>query len=316
MIKYFLGFILITMISMLYDRYTKKQEKYLQRNGYNLVSKYLLHEIPSDGRDIIWIHIDESINARKWIHWGSRNTTSVNQPFIHLTLQSIIEKAHGDFKVCLVDDDSFSKLLPDFSVQLSAIPDPSKLYIRKIAMLQLLHHYGGIIIPMSYIACKPIYMLYNALRTSEVFVCKTPQPQVNCMQEQCFADISFMGSKKQSTILKEIIERLQHVYSNDFTEEKSILHKETEVLEPYLSSNAITVISAQTIGCEDKHGNIITLDTLFSETPIEYAEYMNGVLIPSKEIVSTSKYNWFSVSSIENIYEMKNNMGNLFRPKE
>lgn len=294
---------------MLYDRYTKK---HLQSHKYDIVSKYLLQEIPSDGRDIIWIHIDESINARKWLHWGSRNTTSVNQPYIHLTLKSIIENANGNFKVCLVDDNSFSKLLPDFSLQLSAIPEPSKLYIRKIAMLQLLHNYGGIIIPMSYIACKPIDMLYNTLRTSEVFVCKTQQPQINCMQEQCFPDISFMGSKKQSIVLKEVIERLQHVYSNDFTEEKSILHKETEILESYISSNAITIISPQTIGCEDKYGNIVTLNNLFSETPIEYAENMNGLLIPFKELLSTSKYNWFSVSSIEDIYQMKNNIGKLF----
>lgn len=300
---------------MLYDRYAKKQEKYSQSNGYDIVSKYLLQEIPSDGRDIIWIHIDESINSRKWMHWGSRNTKSLNQPFVHLTIQSIIEKANGNFKVCLVDDDSFSKLLPDFSVQLSAIPEPSKTYIRKIAMLQLLYSYGGMIIPMSYLACKPITLLYNALRTSEVFVCKTPQPQINCMQEQCFADISFMGSKKHSTILNEIIERLQHVFSNDFTEEKSLLHKETEVLESYITSNAITVISPQTIGCEDKYGNVITLDALFSETPIEYAEHMNGLLIPSKEILSASKYNWFSVSSIEDIYQMKTNIGALFISK-
>ena len=124
MIKYFLGFVLITMISMLYDRYTQKQEKYIQNHGYDIVSKYLLQEIPSDERDIIWIHIDESINARKWLHWGSRNTSSVNQPYIHLTLQSIIEKANGNFKVCLVNDESFPKLLPNFSVELKAVPEP------------------------------------------------------------------------------------------------------------------------------------------------------------------------------------------------
>lgn len=316
MIKYFLGFILITVISMLYDRYTKKQNKYLQSHGYDIVSKYLLKEIPSDDKDIIWIHIDESINARKWLHWGSRNSQSVNQPYVQLTIQSIINMANGNFKVCLVDDNSFAKLLPDFALDLSATPEPSKTYIRKIAMLQLLHNYGGIIIPMSYVACKPISMLYNFLRMSEVFVCKTPQPQVNCMKEKCFPDISFMGSKKESTILKEIIERLQYIYSNDFTEEKSLLHKEIEILESYISSKSVTSISPQTIGCEDNFGNTITLDSLFSETSINYAENMNGLLIPYKDILSTSKYNWFSVSTIEDIYQMKSNIGKIFKSKE
>lgn len=293
---------------MLYDRYTKK---YIQHNTYDIVSKYLLDEVPSDGRDIIWIYIDENINARKWMHWGSRNTLSMNQPYIHLTLKSIIEQANGKFKVCLLDDHSFAKLLPDFSIQLSSVPEPSKSCIRNIAMLKIVHHYGGIIIPMSYIACNPVEQLYSHLNTAELFICKTPQPEVNCMQEQFYFDITFMGAKKQSILLAEIIEQLEHVYSNDFTEEKVLLHKVSNIIQPY--SNRIITILPHVIGCQDRNHQPITLEQLFSEQPIEFSENMHGLLIPYKEILSTSKYNWFSALPINDIYHVKNNISKLLQ---
>ena len=57
-----------------------------------LIRKYLLNESPLYGmnRPKLWIHSTYEKNARQWKDFYSRNTTDLNQPYIHLTIKSII----------------------------------------------------------------------------------------------------------------------------------------------------------------------------------------------------------------------------------
>ena len=76
---------------------------------YNLIQDYLLNESPLYGynRPKLWIHSKYEINARKWKDFYSRNTTDLNQPYLYLTIKSIINHCGDDFNVCLIDDESF-----------------------------------------------------------------------------------------------------------------------------------------------------------------------------------------------------------------
>jgi hypothetical protein len=70
---------------------------------YDIIRKYLLNDSPRYGfdRPKIWIHSKYEINARKWKDFYSRNTTDLNQPYIHLTIKSIINHCGNDFNICL-----------------------------------------------------------------------------------------------------------------------------------------------------------------------------------------------------------------------
>ena len=61
----------------------------------------------------LWIHMDYHINSRKWKNFMSRNSTDLNQPYLYLTIQSIINHNSNDFHICLIDDDAFEKILPN-----------------------------------------------------------------------------------------------------------------------------------------------------------------------------------------------------------
>ena len=57
----------------------------------NLIRQYLLNESPLYGfnRPKLWIHSTYEKNARQWKDFYSRNTTDLNQPYIHLTIKSV-----------------------------------------------------------------------------------------------------------------------------------------------------------------------------------------------------------------------------------
>lgn len=311
MIKYVFGFVFITVSSILYDKYKQKQERLQIEKTYDLVSKYLIDDIPSDSQNIIWVHIDQEINARKWLHWGSRNTNHLNQPFLNLTLKSIIHQANGEFKVCIIDDNSFKKLIPGFTFDLSNIPEHAKKPIRILATLKLLHMYGGFVVPVSYLALKPLSNIFNSQK-ADMFVCCSQKETINCMNEQVDFDLSFMGAKKNAKIISDIMEDLEILFSNDFTDEKNILNKAISVLKHYARRHLIGVINATSIGCMDNENNVVSVDMLFSEKVIPFSNDFNGILIPYKNILKRNKYNWFSVIPKEEVLLLKNNLGRYF----
>lgn len=311
MMKYIFGFVFITVSSILYDKYKQKQEKKQIEKTYDLVSKYLIDDIPNDSQNIIWVHVDQEINSRKWLHWGSRNTTNINQPFLNLTLKSIIQQANGEFKVCIIDDNSFQKIIPGFTFDLSSIPEHARNPIRSLAMLKLLHMYGGFVVPISYLALRPLSTIFHSQKL-DMFICCTPNHTLNCMNEQVDLDISFMGAKKNAKVISDIIEDLEILYSNDFTDEKNILNKVTHILKHYARKQMLSVVDPKTIGCMDTENNIVSIDMLFSEQPIQLSNELNGILIPYKNILKRNKYNWFSVMPNEEVLLMNNNLGRYF----
>ena len=82
---------------------------YFDTDDYKLIEQYLLNDSPLYGynRPKIWIHSKYELNARKWKDFQSRNSTDLNQPYIHATIKTIINHCGNDFNVCLIDDESF-----------------------------------------------------------------------------------------------------------------------------------------------------------------------------------------------------------------
>ena len=92
-----------------------KQAFSSSNDEYALIQKYLLNESPLYGfnKPKLWIHSTYEVNSRHWKSFQSRNTTDLNQPYIYLTIQSIIQHCSDDFYICIIDNNSFNKLLPN-----------------------------------------------------------------------------------------------------------------------------------------------------------------------------------------------------------
>ena len=139
----FLIFILITAIGILYKRYEAKYFPDEELDKYNLVRKYLLNESESmSGKEILWIHTKHEINSRNWSSFSSRNSRKLNQPYKDLCVESIIRQCGNSFNVCLINDESIGKLLPEWSIQLGQLADPIKNHVRQLGLAKLLHAYG------------------------------------------------------------------------------------------------------------------------------------------------------------------------------
>ena len=90
-IKYYIfAAIVIIIVSYFADQWKKSFDT--DKEERELIQKFLLNDTPLYGhnRPKLWIHTTYDINARKWKNFYSRNTTDLNQPYIHLTIKTII----------------------------------------------------------------------------------------------------------------------------------------------------------------------------------------------------------------------------------
>ena len=131
-----------------------------------LIQKYLLNDSPFYGmnKPKIWVHTKYELNARKWKDFMSRTSHNLNMPYVHYTIQSIVDNNQEDFHICLIDDDSFSKLIPGWDADVKNMPEPMKSYFREIGLLSLIHIYGGMIVPDSFLCMKPLINFYEQIK--------------------------------------------------------------------------------------------------------------------------------------------------------
>jgi hypothetical protein len=160
--KYLLMLGIIIFASYLGKTYSKYIEGDENKNEYKLIQEYLLNDSPLYGynKPKLWIHTKYEYNARKWKSFQSRSSYDLNQPYIHLTIKSIVLHCADDFNICLIDDDTFSKLIPSWSIDMKSTPEPLKTRYRDYGIAQLLYYYGGVVVPNTFICRRNLKDLW------------------------------------------------------------------------------------------------------------------------------------------------------------
>ena len=201
-----------------------------EKDEYEMIKQYLLNDSPLYGynKPKLWIHTKHEINARKWQDFYSRNSTDLNQPYIHQTIRSIIEHCGNDFHVCLIDDDSFGKLIPTWDADLLSMAEPMKTHFREYGLAQLIYYYGGMIVPNSFLCLanlKPMYdtAVSNVKGGEGVFVCEATNRGMNKLGDKRLTfvpSIYMMGANKNNKVVKELTEFIKGIAANPhFTDE-------------------------------------------------------------------------------------------------
>jgi hypothetical protein len=286
---------------------------YHTSDDYEIIRKYLLNDSPLYGynRPKIWIHSTYEINARKWKDFQSRNTTDLNQPYIYSTIKTIINHCGTDFNVCLIDDQSFSKLLPSWDVDLSTMAEPMKTRFRELAMLELLYYYGGMIVPNSFLCKKNLIDFYkDSLSEDKPFVCENISHSYNQFKykhKKLFApDVFFMGANKNDKTLLVLIEFLKKRNRNPhFTSEREFNGDTSVACLTLIEENKMNLISASFIGVKNNHNQPILLDELLGENYLDLPDESVGIYIPADEILNRPKYQWFAYLSTEEILQSR-----------
>lgn len=217
--NYILAIVVLAVVGYFGD----SLKKYLNgdpKDEYDMVKQYLLNDSPLYGynRPKLWIHSKYEYNSRKWKSFYSRSSYDLNQPYIHLTIKSIINHCGDDFNVCLIDDETFSKLIPGWDADLSKMCEPIKGHMREIGMAQLLYYYGGMVVPNSFVCCKNLIDLYQdglGDKSDQFFVTERVNKHeelVHTQRRRYMPDVYLMGANKRNKMVKEYVEFLKTLY--------------------------------------------------------------------------------------------------------
>lgn len=310
--KYISTVIVATLIGVLYERYKKTELQDEDAKNYELVKKYLINDssLAQSKRPIIWIHMAYDVNARWWPSFSSRNTDCLNQPYKYLTMKSIIDSCGSDFNVCLIDDDSFSKILPGWAVNLRMVASPIREKIRELALARVLHTFGGMLVPNSFACFKNMVDMYEKNTSDDrMFVGELVDRNSTSEQVNFFPSTKFMGCHRGCQMMSEYIQYLESMNSNDYTAQSDFTGAYGRWCYEKKMQNKINVIGADCFGAKDSRGKPITIESLMGNSYIDFPSSVIGLYIPDDEILRRTKFQWFARLSAKQALESDTQIG-------
>jgi len=279
----------------------------------NLIQRYLLNDSPLYGNNKIklWIHVKYGMNSRKWKDFYSRNTQDLNQPYIHITIQSIINHCSNDFHICLIDDDSFSKLIPSWNTCLSTMPEPIKTQYRQLGLAQLLYQYGGMIVPPTFLCTRSMKPMYDqGTLGNKPFVCEKnnrTENKTSVIKTDRLAfipDTYFMGSMKNDPVILEYIDYLKYRSLNThMTQEYEFVGDASLGCIGSILTEKMNLIKGEFIGIKTAKHKPILIEELMEDNYLDMNPNMYGIYIPEDDILKRTKYQWFAVLNKQQILE-------------
>ena len=319
--KNFKNYILPISVLIAVSAFSGKFKNYFKSSedsDYDTIRKYLLNDSPLYGRNRpkIWIHSQYDVNARNWQSFQSRNTQEINQPYIIECIQSIINHCGNDFNICLIDDESFVKLIPGWSVNMDTLSSHHKAIYRHIGILNLIYHYGGMTLPNSFLCLKNLNSTYGQLaKEKKPFVFENINRTIDITQTKnpplVVPDLHCIGAVKGDTTIHNLINELENSIKNGHISDE---YRFKGQFSTWIMNHAdlFTIASSKVVGVMNSDSQIIPLEELLGESYINIHPDAAGILIPRDEILKRSKYQWFSVMPVENICDSNLAIGRYF----
>lgn len=279
-------FVIVMLIGFMYRRFMDKMEKDQEVRDLYIINKELLGK---SKKPILWICVPRYQNARKWSSFYSRSNDKLNIPYMYMTIKSIIEKCGCSFKICVVDDDSFANLLPNWTPELDKIGDPLREKVRYLGMMQLLHHYGGVMVPPSFLCLRNISELCNFEESHIPCVVEN----VNYNGASRFApDAHFIAAHKECPVIEEFVDYLARMISNDYTDESVFLNDISKWCALRCANGKMRLIPAEMVGVKNTSGEAVVTEMFFEQAPLKLNTEKYGILIPHDQILKRTALNW------------------------
>ena len=304
--NYIILFVIIISLGILYQKYLEKQSNMIEYDNYGEIKKYLLKDktLDKSKKPILWIYIPHEYNSRNWLSFGSRSSNELNQPYLYLTVKTIIKNCDESFKIVLIDDGSFEKLIPNWNINMSLIADPIKGYVRQLAMAKLIYTYGGLNVPISFLCFRDLISLYNkGTNDDTMFVCENYDTNITSTNKLFYPDANFMGAKKENDTLKEFINFMEQTISNDFTAQTKFLGEFDEWTNKKITKGKMRLIRGTDVGIRTIDDEPVTVETLLGDDYIHFYGKMYGIWIPAQTILKRRYYEWFARMSPEQIID-------------
>lgn len=319
-LQYVIFFISMIVLSSFYKKLQTEETANTSEYYYKMVNQYLLtpNSLGINSKPYLWIHLhnDDTIipevNQRSWVSFFSRNTKEFNQPYQYLTIKSIIDKCGADFNICLIDDLSFKKILPNWSLNLNNMANPIKTHLRLLALTTLLNIYGGMIVPSSFVCLKSLKPIYdeniseNKMFVGEFLNRTSHQSQTS---DSLIASTYFMGCNANNDNMMKFIKHQEIQNSSDFVAEMDFLGSINMWLNNAIKNNEINSINGSFIGTKNSGGQPILVDELLGSSYISLNDDTFGLYIPWNELINRTALQWFVRLSPEQVLESNTVIG-------
>lgn len=314
--------LMLLALGYVYNTYRKRMDFEDQKQDMNLIKKYLIDEydevninnLGSVKKPILWLHIEYSYNSRNWCSFGSRSSYELNMPYIYLTIQSIVSKCGDDFHICILDDYSFEKILPEFSIDLDRVSDPIKTHLRNVALMKVLHMYGGILLENSFICMSSLKPLQEQIDITEKPIVGEFINKANSNSLEVFApSIKLIGCKRECPVIMSFINYLEKTNKSDYTLAQNFEGKIEGWLLNNIKNNNFSYVLGEIIGTRLNNSPII-VDDLLIQTDLRDKLEPNTLMvyIDRHELLMRTKYNWFLRLSPEQILNSRTTLAELF----
>lgn len=309
----FILFFILIVLGVLYRRFEDKMKREESSDIYESIQKYLLDDdtLGKSKKPILWIHVPYEYNSRNWLSFGSRSSFDLNQPYLYLTVRSIIKNCDKSFTICIIDDTSFKKLIPGWNINMTSISDPILSNMRMLGMMKLLYIYGGMHCPISFLCLKDLNELYiKGTRGDKMFVCETVDRNVTSTDVDFYPNLNFCGAPKECETVRELCNFIQRTASHDYTADTKFLGEYDKWSKERIHSGKINMIEGVEIGTKTVDEKQIIVDDLMSNHYLDLYQGTYGILIPSEEILNRKKFEWFARLSPKQVMESDTIIGN------
>ena len=309
-IQKILMILILLVIGYAYSMYSGKLNQETEIEERDLIQKFLANDVATMDmkKPFLWIPVEYDVNERSWLNFGSRNTTNLNQPYLYLTIRSIIEKCGNSFNICIIDDNVFNKLIPNWTIVVSRLTSPLRSHMRELAMAKLLNKYGGMRLPPSFICFEDLITLYELGINKEtasggVFVSEMVSNNITASSIIFGPCSKIMGCVKDTQLMKSYIEYLEVLISNDYTEQMDFEGKISKWFFNEISKGAMNIIKPELIGAKKIDDSPVILDNLLGDTNMELSNESFGLYINSCELLRRRNFGWFVRMSPKQVLE-------------
>lgn len=309
----FILFFILIVLGFLYRRFEDKRIREETSENYKAIQDYLLDDVTlaKSKKPILWIHVPYEYNSRNWLSFGSRSSFNLNQPYLYLTVKSIIQQCDNSFTICIFDDNAFQRLIPGWNLNMNSVSDPILANMRTLGIMRLLYIYGGMMCPISFLCMKDLTGLYNkGTRSNKMFLCETTDRNITSTDLDYYPSIKFCGAPKECETVRMLCDFIQRTMSRDFTAENKFLGNFDRWCEKRIRDREINMIDGIDIGTKTIDEKPILLDDLMSNQYLNLYKGTYGILIPADEVLKRNNYEWFARLSAKQVMESNTIIGN------
>lgn len=265
-------------------------------HNHHLLKPYCVdRENLEPSKPILWIFVPHHINSRNWKDFYSRNSNDLNQPYLYITLKSIIDHCGSSFNILLINQDSFSTLLPDWDIKFNYLTDPIKDHFIQLGMHKLLYEYGGLTMPCSFLCTRDLIDLYyTGIQMYDMFVIENVNASVSAGKSPFLPDSTMIGCVKYHPLMEELVTYETKLYNHDLTAQTDFNGDVNLWLTSKHLDYKITMMDSTYIGVKRCDKSPVLLEDLLStKRDLKLLPSIYGVLIPYKQLLSKLNYQWF-----------------------